>query len=126
MPSSEGAVHAHCPLVVRLSLPLGLLAAVPMLAQGAPPQYYIALGDSLAAGFQPGGDTNQGYAYDIYNTLHVTHPSLQLINLGCDGETTTSMIMGGCPGCRVTAYTTGSQLGDAEMYLRNTARRSST
>jgi lysophospholipase L1-like esterase len=104
-------------LMVALAA-IGLVATVPATAQAATPIYYLALGDSLAAGFQPGGDTTAGYVYDVYNHLHATHPNLQLINLGCDGETTTSMITGPCPHTPVTPYTTGTQLGDAVKYLQ--------
>jgi lysophospholipase L1-like esterase len=105
-------------LLAAALLGLGVLAAVPATAQAASPIYYLALGDSLAAGFQPGGDTTDGYVYDVYNHLKATHPNLVLINLGCDGETTTSMIHGPCPHTPVTPYVTGSQLGDALMYLQ--------
>ena len=105
-------------LLFAAVLAVGLAAAVPSTAQAAGPQYYLALGDSLAAGFQPGGDTTAGYAYDVYNHLKASHPTLQLINLGCDGETTTTMIVGPCPHTPVTPYVhTGTQLGDAVYYL---------
>jgi lysophospholipase L1-like esterase len=105
-------------LLVVVLAAIGLVAIPATAAQAAPPIYYLALGDSLAAGFQPGGDTTAGYVYDVYNHLHATHPNLVLINLGCDGETTTSMVSGGCSGTPVTPYTTGSQLGDAVKYLQ--------
>ena len=42
-------------------------------------------------------------------------PGLQAVNLGCGGETTTTMINGGhC----TSKYSTGSQLGDAEAFLQ--------
>jgi lysophospholipase L1-like esterase len=62
--------------------------------------YYIALGDSFAAGYQPNGDTGpdgmflHGYANQLYDALKANDPTLQLQNLACGGETTSSMISG--------------------------------
>ncbi len=78
----------------------------------APVMYYVAMGDSLAAGVgatQPAND----YVNLIYQHELTRHPNLQLLNLSCSGATTTSVLSGG--GC---SYTTGSQLGDAEAFLR--------
>jgi lysophospholipase L1-like esterase len=72
-------------------------------------RYYLALGDSLAYGYQPVRplDRTQGYVYRI----HDARPELTLTNLGCPGETTTTMIDGGvCPG--------DPQLATAERFLR--------
>ena len=63
--------------------------------------YYLSLGDSLAFGYQPdlvaAGDLNAadytGYAEDFA----AMRPHLTLVNYGCPGETTGSMIAGGCP-----------------------------
>src|SRR4029077_12977554 len=43
-------------------------------------------------------------------------PGLALENLGCGGDTTTRMIRGG--GLCHNKYQTGTQLGDAEAFLR--------
>jgi lysophospholipase L1-like esterase len=65
--------------------------------------YYLALGDSLGAGWQPnpvtgvGAITNQGYASDIAAGLKEHDRDLGYVNLACPGETTTSMLTGGCP-----------------------------
>jgi lysophospholipase L1-like esterase len=62
--------------------------------------YYVALGDSLAAGYQPNGETGpdgmflHGYANQLYDALKANDPTLQLQNLACGGETTSSMISG--------------------------------
>jgi lysophospholipase L1-like esterase len=61
-------------------------------------QYYLALGDSLAFGFQPNRDFTHGYVQQLYATLHAQQPRLVLENLGCPGETSTSLVVGGkCP-----------------------------
>jgi lysophospholipase L1-like esterase len=83
-----------------------------------PAHYYVALGDSLSRGYMPGpGDTDQGYPDDLYATLHARDASLQLVKLGCSGETTATMINGGkC----VDRYPVGtSQLAVAEQFLRD-------
>jgi lysophospholipase L1-like esterase len=98
---------------IAAALLLSALALVPGPAGAAPVHYYLALGDSLAAGYVAGqGDTDQGYADQLHATLHAYDPGLQLVKLGCDGETTSSMIAGGrC------FYPAGSQLRQAEQFL---------
>ena len=104
---------------------LGLLATVavgttslaesPTAAQAAttPVQYYVAMGDSLAAG-TGASTTADDYVSLVYQHELARHPGLQLENLGCGGATTASVVNG--PGC---SYTTGTQLGDAEAFLRS-------
>ena len=82
------------------------------------PHYYVSLGDSLSQGYLAGvGDTDQGYADLLFQRLHAQDPSLQLVKLGCSGETTTTMIDGGrC----LDRYPVGtSQLDVAEQFLRD-------
>ena len=85
-----------------------LLAGLPQVASAAPPPlatagptYYLALGDSLATGYQPvdaGALTTcgfqYGYACDLSTALQNTDLNLQAVNLSCPGETTTSMLTG--------------------------------
>ena len=87
-------------------------------ATKAPPTYYLALGDSLARGVQPNAagtsvETGYGYPDQVYATLHRSHPMLELVKLGCPGETTISMINGG-----ICHYSSGSQLKAAVAFLR--------
>jgi lysophospholipase L1-like esterase len=90
-------------------------------AHAAPqPPYYLALGDSLARGIQPQPngtpiETYQGYVDDVYAHYRLRRPQLQLVKLGCSGETTTSMIGGG-----VCWYPAGnhSQLDQAIAFLQ--------
>jgi lysophospholipase L1-like esterase len=90
-------------------------------APGAPHQppasYYLALGDSLSQGVQPNlhgasVSTPAGYPDQLYAMLHPSRPGLQLVKLGCAGETTGTMIHGGI--CR---YAGGSQLAAAVGFL---------
>src|SRR5665213_2512491 len=69
------------------------------LAKTASPRYYLALGDSLSQGQQPDPygatrNTNQGYPDDLFAYERAGAPSLQLVKLGCGGESTSSMLTG--------------------------------
>ena len=85
----------------------------------APPaSYYLALGDSLSQGVQPNSsgasvETRSGYADQLYAVLRQRDPGLRLIDLGCPGETTATMIHGG-----ICSYHGGSQLAAADRFLR--------
>jgi lysophospholipase L1-like esterase len=92
----------------------------PLAARPAdlPASYYLSLGDSLSQGVQPDSagisvSTPDGYANQLYAILRRHHPGLRLVKLGCQGETTSTMIHGGI--CR---YPGGSQLAAAIAFLR--------
>ncbi len=76
--------------------------------------YYLALGESLASG----GGATPGHSYvdDVFSFSSRSVPGLALENLACGGDTTTRMINGN--GLCKAKYTTGTQLGDAEAFLR--------
>ncbi len=61
-----------------------------------PKAYDLGLGDSLAFGYQENFDWSNGYVQDYYANLH-WHGVTTLTNYGCNGESSTSMILGGCP-----------------------------
>ncbi|MGL6159266.1 SGNH/GDSL hydrolase family protein [Microbulbifer sp.] len=86
------------------------------LAPSGAPFYYLALGDSLAAGEQPDGEGGQivgdGYAERLLSHFG---PDVELVNLGCSGETTSSMIYG--IGSRCTYPGAVSQLDAAVQFL---------
>lgn len=63
--------------------------------QALSPHYYMALGDSLSFGYQPNLDFSAGFADDIFNDLHKAGVT-EVINDACAGETTQTMIYGGC------------------------------
>jgi len=77
-------------------------------------QHYLALGDSLAFGYQPNGDFNHGYVDYLFQKLHQEGVKDHL-NLGCPGETSSTLINGGI--CK--AYP--SQLIAALAYLQANA-----
>ena len=87
-------------------------------AQAFSPHYYMALGDSLSFGYQPNLDFTSGFADDIFNDLHKANVT-GIINYACAGETTTTMIQGGCVGrfAHHGSYT-GAQLRAAVDFLK--------
>ena len=79
--------------------------------------YYLALGDSLAAGFQNGADhRTEGYVGAVRKAVEDRDGATELVNLACSGETTTTMLRGG-----ECTYGRGSQLAEAEQFLRDHA-----
>jgi len=120
--------RAHARLTAQRGLRLAIAAALaaamaaacsaPASAKPAPAVYYLALGDSLSRGVQPDAagvsvETAQGYPDLVYAQLRRTRPALRLVQLGCPGETTETMMHGGI--CR---YPGGSQLAAAVTFLR--------
>jgi lysophospholipase L1-like esterase len=88
-------------------------------------RFYLALGDSLAQGYQPIGGPlsplgfpgfNQGYPDQLLKLLREPSGQPRLVKLGCGGETTTTMIVGS-PWCG-SAFAAGSQLAEATAFLR--------
>jgi lysophospholipase L1-like esterase len=103
---------------VALAAATATACSAPAHAKPAPAVYYLALGDSLSRGVQPDAagasvETSQGYPDLVYAQLRRTHPGLRLVQLGCPGETTETMMRGGI--CR---YPGGSQLAAAVAFLR--------
>jgi lysophospholipase L1-like esterase len=81
-------------------------------------QYYLALGDSLAFGFQPNGDYTHGYVDDLFQTLQQEGVKTA-INMGCPGETSSSFIQGGCSSSIPPHFQyTGPQLTAAVNFLK--------
>lgn len=82
-----------------------------------PKKHYLALGDSLAFGYQPDLVFNHGYADDLYADLK-SHGVQSLANMGCPGETSSTFINGGCPVPYLRKYPyVGAQLNAALLYL---------
>jgi hypothetical protein len=91
---------------------IGSTGAAANAAAAPSPNYYIALGASLVTG--DGSTGGADYVNDLGTYAQQGIPGLQVVNLGCGGETTTTMINGGhC----TSKYSSGSQLGDAEAFL---------
>jgi lysophospholipase L1-like esterase len=100
--------------------------------------YYLSLGDSLAQGYQPIGGPpssaappgyDQGYADQLFKLERDKYTQLQLVKLGCGGESTVSMLYGsqdrkvalscGPPSFYDERYPDGgTQLAEAVAFLR--------
>lgn len=112
-------------VVSTVGLVLTLLVATFSAALAAPGAsgtharvYYVSLGTSLAAGIQPDLDgvnqrTHEGYTDQLHAILLADTPKLRHKKLGCPGETSLTMIVGG-----ICTYPHGSQLDEAVSFLR--------
>ncbi len=89
-------------------------------------QYYVSLGDSYAAGFQATGPkgaghtTTNGFAYQLPGLASARGYQLALVNFGCGGATTESILHSqGCPllGPGAPTYPRQTQAGAAEAFL---------
>lgn len=93
-------------------------SSAPVRSAAPASSYYLSLGDSLAAGWQPtpahprGQVTSQGYANDLWRAEQAHHRDLQLVKLGCPGETTGTMLHGG-----ICHYAQGSQEAAAVAFI---------
>lgn len=90
-------------------------------------EYYVSLGDSYAAGFQPTGrngvghTTTNGFAYQVPGLATARGYHLTLVNFGCGGATTASLLTSpGCPllGPGAPHYPRQSQAAAAEAFLQ--------
>lgn len=99
-PLTQPRLVALAATVVLLAI-CGFTAAKVTAAAGTPrdARYYIALGDSLSTGYQPtlrgeGIETHSGYVDDIYWREREHMRNLALVDFGCPGDTTTSLLTG--------------------------------
>src|SRR5262245_59242765 len=90
----------------------GSVAMSTSSAQTAPPAY-LALGDSLAASFQPNGDLRSGYAEQLLQLEQADIPDLRLVKLACPGERTSTIDRPR----RLCPYPAGTQLDQAVSVL---------
>jgi lysophospholipase L1-like esterase len=127
----ERSPRRHRARVPILAAVLGLVGALGFSAgaaravdHGAAPskRYYVSLGDSYAVGYQPGlGATRNGYAEQVVAKATRRGYRLQLVNFGCGGATTTSILHGTrCPLGAVhgPGYGGLTQAAAAESFLR--------
>jgi lysophospholipase L1-like esterase len=94
--------HAPCVLAVLFST----MAIAPAFSQQPPPifsapkRYYLALGDSVAFGYQaskaraglPPSGFNTGYVDVFAARLRQIQPGITVVNYSCPGETATTMV----------------------------------
>ncbi len=110
-------------LIVSLFIILSPISLASSHGQGnsliGPKKYYLALGDSLAFGYQPDFDFFQGYVDSFYSDLR-RHGVEHLANLGCFAETSSTFINGSCPVWFLKkSWYSGSQLKNALNFLHN-------
>ncbi len=128
-PSGSRLTRALTFIGLSLALVLALVAVdVAVLGVNNPlkalsPHYYMALGDSLSFGYQPNFDFSSGFADDIYNDLRKANVT-GVVNDACAGETTATMISGGCVArfAHHGSYT-GPQLSAALSFLADDQNR---
>lgn len=110
-------------LIVSLFIILSPISLASSHGQGnsliGPKKYYLALGDSLAFGYQPDFDFFQGYVDYFYSDLR-RHGVEHLANLGCFAESSSTFINGSCPVWFLKkSWYSGSQLKNALNFLHN-------
>ncbi len=106
-------------LALVLLVTLGAVALPGTAVASTPaPTYYVSLGDSYSVGYQPGLGATPGYAGYVAGRTHLT-----LVNFGCAGATTTSLLNTiGCPAVLPRTaggmtYPTTTQLAAAEAFI---------
>jgi lysophospholipase L1-like esterase len=110
-------------------LALALPSAAGAAAKRPAEKLYVALGDSYATGWQAtgpgrGSNTRNGYPYQVPGLAAQRGHRLRLVNFGCGGATTFSLMRQTVP-CAPRARAIGgpswggrTQLAAAERYLR--------
>lgn len=89
-------------ILLLTALVAGALIAAPSaqaMTKHTGARYYLALGDSLSVGYQPnaqgiGRETNRGYTNDLFALESKRVKGLRLMEVGCPGDTTTSLLTG--------------------------------
>ena len=119
--------HLNAPLFLVaalfvLVLPLDMSSSLASSgSQGSshvgPKKYYLALGDSLAFGYQPDFNFFQGYVDSYFENLE-KHGVEHLVTLGCFAESSSTFINGKCPVWYLRKqWYSGSQLENALKFL---------
>jgi lysophospholipase L1-like esterase len=114
--------------MVAAGVLLVVSAVAPAAASPGGQRYHLALGDSLAYGFQrfkvgqPAEAFNTGYADLLAARVQHGGRLPELVNYGCPGETTESFVTGPCPwsagGFPLHDTYSGPQVDAATAFLR--------
>jgi lysophospholipase L1-like esterase len=112
---------------VGMALLAGSAGSAPGAAQ-LPKRYFLALGDSIAYGFQPTKanatqpSAFRGYAEVFAARLRKLSPQIAVVNYSCPGETSVTFARGRCPtlaeGVKLHDPYRGPQLKTAVSFLR--------
>jgi lysophospholipase L1-like esterase len=121
---------AACALAgVFLVSPLAF-GGTPRRVSASPQRYYLALGDSVTYGIQPGkvdsglppSGFNTGFVDVFARRLRKLAPKLRVVNYSCPGETAVTFVAGGCEwlagGRALHDAFRGAQLDAALAFLR--------
>jgi|GEM_PF-5724358 len=77
------------------------------------PGYFLVVGDGNAKGYDPlQTDDTYSYARKVFAKIKAVQPNVQMVNLACKGETTTTYLYGGK--CN---YSAGSQYRQVAQFL---------
>jgi lysophospholipase L1-like esterase len=119
--------HKRTGLFLAL-LALTLLVAAPSALAAQRHHYYLALGDSLAVGYQPLGaggqgiETTQGYTNDLLAHYAKQVKKLKLVEVGCPRDTSGSLLTGQGNDASAAFFgcdrSGGSQLAAAVKFLK--------
>ena len=99
--SSNSTASTNAPAATSSPPPTASTSATastfPSASAAAGPQYYVSLGDSYAAGYQASGrgkgtTTTNGFAYQVVRRAKAKGYHYTLVNFGCGGATTASML----------------------------------
>jgi lysophospholipase L1-like esterase len=113
--------------LLTMAVVLALSGTAASGGQKGPQSYYLALGDSIAYGYQPGkggrpGAFDTGYVDPFAARLRKLAPKLTVVNYGCPGESSVTFSRGGCPwlceGQKLHDPFRGAQLKAALSFLR--------
>jgi lysophospholipase L1-like esterase len=130
--NGRAAVLRSVVACLALAISAGDIAGQPATQFNPPKPYYLALGDSLAFGFQfdkfnanfpfvPASIFATGYADALAGMLQEIRPGITTVNYGCTGETSVTFIQGGCiytaAGFPLHDPYDGSQLSAALAFL---------
>jgi lysophospholipase L1-like esterase len=117
-----------CTLRVGLAVAVLFVAAGTASSAQSPRSYYLALGDSIAYGFQPTKEhtppsaVTTGYVDLFAARLRKLAPGIKVVNYGCPGESTVTFVRGGCDwlkgGGRPHDRCQGPRPGAALSFLR--------
>jgi lysophospholipase L1-like esterase len=114
------AIAPTLALIVGMFFAPSAFAARPRSSTLAGPKtYYLALGDSLAFGYQPNLDFSHSYPQQWYSSNLSKKHVKSYTNYGCNGETSYTFINGGCPYAYLLHnYYSGSQLKAAISFIK--------
>jgi lysophospholipase L1-like esterase len=109
--------------MLGLALAIALCLPATSAAAQRQRQLYVSVGDSYAMGYQPHGSYTHGFANQLTRLARARGYHLRLVNFGCGGATTVSVLH--AKGCPKRARAVGAppfgkrtQAAAAERFLR--------